>query len=125
LYRYVAGIEFDRDHPGYKHIIFQPHPGGGLTYAKANHESPYGEIISDWQINDKKFNYKVVVPPNTTASIRLPGAKKGEVTVNGTMVKAGDALQNIRNEKDDLVIEAKPGTYRFVYPYAVKDEKQE
>ena len=125
LYRYVAGIEFDRDHPGYKHIIFQPHPGGGLTYAKANHESPYGEIISDWQINDKKFNYKVVVPPNTTASIRLPGAKKGEVTVNGTMVKAGDALQNIRKEKDDLIIEAKPGTYRFVYPYAVKEGKTE
>ncbi|MGM0530682.1 MAG: family 78 glycoside hydrolase catalytic domain [Bacteroidota bacterium] len=120
LYRFVAGIEYDESQPGYKHIIFQPHPGGGLTYANASHESPYGEIVSDWEIESEKFQYKVVIPPNTNGSIKLPEAKKGEVTVNGAQLEEDSGIQNIHREKDDLVIEAQAGTYRFVYPYKLK-----
>ncbi|MBS3775510.1 MAG: family 78 glycoside hydrolase catalytic domain [Bacteroidales bacterium] len=125
LYRYVAGIEWDEQNPGYKHIIFKPHPGGGLTSAKASHESLYGEIISDWEINEKKFNYKVVIPPNTSASIRLPNAEEGKVTVNSGMLEENGGIHNIRQEKDKLVIDAKPGTYRFVYPYQKKGGETE
>lgn len=34
MYRVVAGLEIDPDEPGYKHVIAQPRPGGGLTSAK-------------------------------------------------------------------------------------------
>lgn len=120
LYRFVAGIEFDESQPGYKHIVFQPHPGGGLTHAKANHESPYGEIVSDWKVEDGKLRYKVVIPPNTNGSIKLPEAMKGEITVNGAPLNEGSGIQRVSGKEEDLVIEAQAGTYRFVYPYTLK-----
>jgi Bacterial alpha-L-rhamnosidase C-terminal domain len=48
MYRVVAGLEIDPDEPGYKHVIAQPRPGGGLTSTKARVQTPYGEAASGW-----------------------------------------------------------------------------
>ena len=40
----VAGIDVDESRPGYKHILFRPQPGGGLTHARARLKSMYGVI---------------------------------------------------------------------------------
>ncbi|WP_346908791.1 alpha-L-rhamnosidase [Faecalicatena orotica] len=69
LYRAAAGIECDEKHPGYKHSIIAPHPGGGLVYVKASYESVYGKIVSDWNVDGNRVTLHVEVPCNTTASI--------------------------------------------------------
>src|SRR5881227_237695 len=66
MYRVVAGIELDESHPGYKHILIQPQPGGGLTFANASVESLYGRVASGWKIADGKLTVTIQVPPNTT-----------------------------------------------------------
>lgn len=50
LYNHVAGLSIDPQNPGYKHIIFDPHPGGGLTFATADFQSMYGLVKSSWKI---------------------------------------------------------------------------
>ncbi len=77
LYAVVAGIDADPAQPGYKHIIFHPHPGGGLTSAKAALNSMYGLIVSDWRIENGQFEWDILVPPNTTATVILPGEASG------------------------------------------------
>jgi alpha-L-rhamnosidase len=79
MYGVVAGIRIDEAKPGYKHILFAPRPGGGLTYARASVDSVYGRVSSGWQIADGKLKLKVEVPPNTTATVSLPGGKVEEV----------------------------------------------
>ena len=79
MYRVVAGIEIDEAQPGYKHILIQPRPGGGLTYAKASVESMYGKVAAGWEIIDGKLIVRVAVPSNTTATVRLPGGRMEEV----------------------------------------------
>lgn len=74
LYAVVAGINVDPARPGYKHIIFHAQPGGSLKSAKATLNSIYGLIVSDWRIVDDQFAWDIIVPPNTTATILLPGA---------------------------------------------------
>ena len=49
LYQYVAGIDTDPAQPGYKHILLHPHPGPGLTQARAAYDSIHGPIVSDWK----------------------------------------------------------------------------
>ncbi|CAH1002186.1 hypothetical protein LEM8419_03103 [Neolewinella maritima] len=78
LYTHVAGIRIDPEQPGYKHIIFDPHPGGGLTHAAATHESMYGTVSSSWRTAGGQVTLEVTVPPNTTGTVLLPD---GEVTV--------------------------------------------
>ncbi|BAV05727.1 alpha-L-rhamnosidase [Filimonas lacunae] len=71
LYRIVAGIDLSAE--GYRHIIIRPQPGGGLTWAKAVYQSPYGKIVSQWQRVGKKIKMQVEIPANTQATIYIPG----------------------------------------------------
>ncbi|MEZ5105215.1 MAG: glycoside hydrolase family 78 protein [Draconibacterium sp.] len=73
MYTYIAGIKIDEKNPGYKHFYLNPHPGGGLTNAKAEHLSMYGKISSSWKIEGQSTVYDFEIPPNTTATIILPG----------------------------------------------------
>ena len=54
MYRVVAGLEIDPREPGYKHVLVQPQPGGGLTSAEARLQTLYGETVSGWALADGK-----------------------------------------------------------------------
>jgi alpha-L-rhamnosidase len=60
--------------PGYRSIEVRPRPGGGITQASARHHTPYGMAECAWAIEDGTFQITVVVPPNTTARVTLPGS---------------------------------------------------
>ena len=87
LYRVVAGIDLDPAKPGYKHIIFRPKPGGGLSYVKGSLKTAYGELVSDWKIEDGIFQWRIVVPPNTTSTAYIPVEPDCKVTMNGKIVE--------------------------------------
>ena len=72
VHRYVAGIQLLDDHPAYARFRIAPQPGGGLTWARAAHESPYGRIESDWRLADGDLALRVIVPPGTQADVVLP-----------------------------------------------------
>ncbi len=79
LYSTVGGIEIDPAQPGYKHSILRPQPGGDLTCATARLQTLYGELMSDWSMENGRFTWEVVVPPNTTATAILPNGDKHEL----------------------------------------------
>jgi alpha-L-rhamnosidase len=83
MYQAIAGIDLDESRPGYKHIVFRPQPGGGLTSARGRLKSMYGVIESAWRIDDNDanpFRLDVAVPPNTTATVHLPDGAAHEVS---------------------------------------------
>lgn len=84
LYRVVAGIELDPAAPGYRHAILRPQPGGGLSYARAALDTLYGQLVSDWKLENGVLEYTVTVPPNTSATVHLPC--DGHTTMNGDVV---------------------------------------
>ncbi|MHC4740210.1 MAG: alpha-L-rhamnosidase C-terminal domain-containing protein, partial [Planctomycetota bacterium] len=115
LYRVVAGIEIDEENPGYKHIIIQPHPGGGMTYAKARMDSMYGAIESVWRLEGKRMTVNIEIPPNTDATVRLPCAKLGEVTEGGNQLGEVKGIMKSSQEGDAAVIFVGSGRYSFQY----------
>ncbi len=121
LYRIVAGIEIDKNAPGYKHILFQPYPGGGLTNAKATIHTMYGIAESGWEISDGLFNYQVIVPPNTHATVTLPNAVLKNVQENGEEMKNVTGINEAHQYGNAVSIELGSGKYRFSYQW--KDEK--
>ncbi|MFY0653381.1 MAG: glycoside hydrolase family 78 protein [Cyclobacteriaceae bacterium] len=74
MYNYIGGLSIDPENPGYKHILFNPHPGGGLTSATAEINTLYGTAKSSWKIEGEQFIYEVTVPTNTTATVTLPNS---------------------------------------------------
>ncbi len=73
LYTTVAGIEIGK--PGYKHSVIRPQPGGGLTMAKGTLKTFYGDLLSEWTLENGTFHLNVTIPANTSATIYLPVAE--------------------------------------------------
>lgn len=76
LHRYVAGIRLLDGGPGYRHFRIEPRPGGGITWAQARHDSPYGRIESAWRLDGGTFELSLTVPPGTTAEVALPDGSR-------------------------------------------------
>jgi len=117
MYRDVAGIRIDEQAPGYKHIYFAPRPGGGLTHAAASIESMYGRVSSDWTIAGGQISLKVEAPPNTTATIRIPGVRLTDLSESGKPFPADPTIQNARQDGNDVLLDAGSGSYDFSASY--------
>jgi alpha-L-rhamnosidase len=79
MHRSVAGLAPSA--PGYRSIEVRPRLGGGITHATARHQTPYGMAECAWVIEAGKFDITVVVPPNTTAHVTLPGSNSAPLEV--------------------------------------------
>jgi alpha-L-rhamnosidase len=117
MYRVVAGLELDEAAPGYKHVLIEPRPGGGLTKAGTSVESMYGLVASSWEIGDGKMTLKIEVPANTTATVRLPNAKLAEVSEGGKPVEGRTGISRTRQIQDAVVLEVGSGKYLFESAY--------
>ncbi|MEU6348503.1 family 78 glycoside hydrolase catalytic domain [Streptomyces sp. NPDC047072] len=74
MYESMAGIARDPAHPGFRHCFLRPHldPTGRITRVAGSHRSPYGEIVSEWQVRDGQLTYRATVPANSTATLCIP-----------------------------------------------------
>jgi alpha-L-rhamnosidase len=76
LHRYVAGLDLHHDPitdgPAYRRFRVRPTPGGGITWAHAAHDSPYGRIEVRWSLAGGSLSLDLTVPPGTTAEVTLP-----------------------------------------------------
>ena len=81
LYAVVGGIDLDPEQPAYKHIVMRPRPGGTLTFARATYQSPYGTIESEWHRDAGSFAWRIVVPPNTTATMTRSSSPVSELAL--------------------------------------------
>src|SRR3954468_4709818 len=71
MHRVIGGLA--PSGPGYRRIRVAPMPGGGLSWARTAHDTPYGRAEVSWRLADDEFRLDLVVPPGTTADVTLPG----------------------------------------------------
>ena len=89
VYRYAAGIDTTPDSPGFKQIVIHPHLDSRITSARAEYESVYGKVISDWDGTPTgPFSLRVTIPANTSAKIILPAIAGAHVTEDGSPADA-------------------------------------
>jgi alpha-L-rhamnosidase len=79
LHTRVAGIQLPDDGPGYRRFAIRPRPGGGINWAEAVHDSPYGRIESSWRVEGGRFQLHAVVPSGTIARVELPDGRSADV----------------------------------------------
>ena len=76
LYGECAGIGQQPGTAGFCAARLAPRPGGGLRWAQAWHQTPFGRYALQWQVDDGKITVTAAIPPNAAAKICLePGAK--------------------------------------------------
>ncbi len=79
LHRHLAGLA--PAEPGYRRLEIRPRPGAGLTYARAQHRTPYGTALCAWRIADGAITVEAEIPANTMARVTLPGREDAPLEV--------------------------------------------
>ncbi len=69
MYNVLAGINFDPNNAGFKHILLQPHFVEGLDWVKGEYNSIKGLIRSEWKRVGGSIQLDVEIPINTTATV--------------------------------------------------------
>ena len=96
FFKGLGGIYPDPEKPGFKNILLRPNFVKGLGSFEAKHRSPYGTIVSQWEVRRKQVIYNVVVPPNSIATLHLPDN-----------VKANERTMTLESGKHSLKLKLK------------------
>ena len=79
LYRFVLGIDQEPGTAGFGRLLLRPHPGEPLTWARGSYKSVRGTVSTSWERSGGRFTFRAEIPPNVTASVRVPSARAADV----------------------------------------------
>jgi alpha-L-rhamnosidase len=72
FYGSLLGLDWERSAPGFGHLSIAPQPTGDLTWVEGSHRTPQGTVRIRWERGERTFSLSVTVPPNSTATVRMP-----------------------------------------------------
>ncbi|WP_313156756.1 alpha-L-rhamnosidase [Sphingobacterium multivorum] len=72
FFKSIGGILPDPKQPGFKHVLLKPIFPQELKESSISYDSPYGKIVSEWKLKDKKIVYDIQIPANATATFYPP-----------------------------------------------------
>ncbi len=109
-YKALGGIFPDEAAPGFKNVILRPGFVEGLGSFSAEHDGPYGKIVSEWQRSEDRIKYHVSIPANSTATLYF---KSDNVLTDGKDVAEASSVAGVEKEEGGLKIRLKSGNYDF------------
>lgn len=112
MFQSVAGI--DTDGPGFKRLLIHPQPGKGFTWVKASYRSLHGQIASEWKTEGNAWTWRLTIPANTVATVRVPAGQSAKVTVDGKPLAAAKDVKLRAQGPRGVECEVPAGTYEFV-----------
>lgn len=107
FYEDLAGIKNDPSGVAFKRILMEPLFPEGLTYTDASYESPYGKITSRWKRAGNRLEWYISIPPNTTATVKVPAAFHVGVQTGLPGIRA------VSQRDGKQIIAISSGHYRF------------
>ena len=113
FYQHVGGIVPSEKEPGFKHPIIKPFPISRLKFAKTIYNSLYGEILTDWKLENGDFFLKTTIPANTTATVYVLAKNAEAVSESGKSISKNKHVQFIKMKTPFAVFEVQSGTYNF------------
>ncbi|MCK4887229.1 MAG: family 78 glycoside hydrolase catalytic domain [Planctomycetes bacterium] len=100
----VGGITPDEKNPGYKHFMTNTPVIDDLKWAKTSYDSIQGQIITDWKIHQDELHLNVTIPPNTTATVYMPGKS----------ISVEPKAKFLKMENDRMLLFVESGQYHFI-----------
>ena len=77
LYNAIAGLNIDMTKEPGEQLVLAPLPGGGLTWARGDVETPFGRFGCAWRLSGQALAIDAVVPAGATARLFLPPIVRG------------------------------------------------
>ena len=114
FFRHLGGIQAAEDAIGFDRVLIRPQTVGGLTWVKSSHRSIRGLIESDWRITKNGKEFEIVIPPDTTATLELPGSEGDVLTESSRPVTDAPGVTVLPPAPSVHRLKVGSGRYRFV-----------
>jgi alpha-L-rhamnosidase len=109
---YLGGIRPDPAFPGFQRVLIEPQVVGDLQWAKASHRGPRGEVRVSWdRRGDRGVDFGIVIPPNSTAQVRLPAREGSTVKEGGRPIARQKGVRLIGRDHAGVKLELQSGVY--------------
>ncbi len=101
---------------GFRHARIAPKPDKSLQWARARYRSAAGFYESGWRIDEAgHLTIEIAVPFNASARVVLPGARMGEISINGHQLHEGEPIG------DSVELTLGAGRHKIEYLFRKKD----
>jgi hypothetical protein len=110
FYNGLGGISQQEHSVAYRDILIRPEIVGGITDVKSAYHTPYGTIRSEWTCRNGVYRFHIVIPPNSTALVKLPATSQQTVTEGDQPLKEVTLMDY---EDGRVVLKAGSGDYWF------------
>lgn len=108
FYRGLGGIQWDPENAGFKNILLRPAVVKSVDWVNCSYTSPYGEIVSNWKHEADEFTWEISIPPNSRATVYVPGK---EIKVDGIQASKVKDIQFLCHENNCSVFKIESGNY--------------
>ena len=105
-YEDLAGIKCAPGSCGFRKILMEPVFPDGLDYVNASYNSVSGMIKSSWKRDGDKLEWKVTVPANTSAVVRIPKMFNAKPV-------SQEGIHGMNETEDSTIVEIGSGEYVF------------
>jgi alpha-L-rhamnosidase len=116
LYRFVLGIDQQPGTAGFGRLLIRPQAGGGLDWARGAYRSVQGPVSTSWERSSGQFALRVSLPPNVTASVRVPSGAPSAVRRDGVAEPSAIAPYPGALGRQEAVFEVGSGVHEFAGP---------
>lgn len=113
-YENLAGIRTNKTDVAFKKIIMKPTLPAGLDFVKASYNSFHGLIKSEWKNSTDKFEWKISIPANTSATVYIPANSIEEIVESGAAITTNKDIKFIKEDDGAVVLEVPSGNYTFI-----------
>ncbi|MGG9960376.1 family 78 glycoside hydrolase catalytic domain [Ferruginibacter sp. SUN106] len=113
FYEGLGGIQQAENSVGYKQIVIKPEVVGDISYVNANHQTVYGNIVSQWKKTTGVFELYVEIPANTTATIYLPSKEIKNITEGDKAITNANGISIAGVENGRVKIKIGSGKFHF------------
>jgi alpha-L-rhamnosidase len=114
FYRGLAGIQWDTGYPGFKNIILRPGIVKSVGWVNCSYSSSYGEIVSNWKLEDDSFIWDIRVPVNSMATVYMPAKDLKSISEGNKSISKSKGVTFLGLENERVVLSLESGYYCFV-----------
>ena len=126
LYRFVLGIDQEPGTAGFSRLLLRPHPGSPLSWARGSYQSVRGLISTSWTRSGDQLAFRAQIPPNVTASIRIPSSRAADVRDAGGNPPATLASFPGASGIQEAVFDVGSGSHEFTGPlWPIEDSSRD
>ena len=113
FYRWLGGIRPNPDYPGFEKFIINPSLPEGLSHVFSSYNSPFGEIVSNWNnYGYEKQVFEITVPKGSLALVKLPVREQQKIIFSEN--SSGNSFSPNRNDKKHCSFELPSGRYTII-----------